>query len=145
MSPTDLVSDWRREIAAELQKNAAMLADATAALEAAEAAHAEALSEWNALQQFITQGLHKSEGLGGPVNSRLQLARTECDECAGRRGAARALVKSLTDTGESLRGALDQCARIMAADRVVEFPTTSAPARRRPPIVPFDTIEEAAR
>jgi DNA repair exonuclease SbcCD ATPase subunit len=144
MSPPDLVSDWRREIAEELASNERALENIESELQAAESAHAEALAAWNALQSFVTKALRPQEGLAAQLHSRLVNARDGVTTAERARGAARARKRSLEDSGAALRDAVAQADRIINADRVTPLRRPEFVPKREVPIVSYDNIEGTA-
>lgn len=134
----------RAEFVDELEALERDLAAAQAESARAEAAYEADLTAWRELQKFVQRGVVvrvAEDGMAGPLWARLQRERDErLRESSGRRGAARALIRSITERIAERRLSIAQLDDALAADTVVALPAQESPRRKPQLPVEFDNI-----
>jgi hypothetical protein len=142
MNPAQQFEAWRAELTAELHGTSAELATARGGLDAAEASHAQAHTEWRDLNDFAGGALRSaSDGMAAPLRSRVLNLREALDVAERARGAARAAVQSLEQRMADLQLAVDQIDRAITSSKVTLFPRTpEPPSRRKPSVIEYDNI-----
>jgi hypothetical protein len=133
----------RTEILAEIVELEQELSAERTNLRAAEAAHAEAVAEWIALQELAARGLRESEGMSGPLRERILTARAPLTTAESARGKSRALVKSLELRIAERRAAVNEIDRALT---VAPFPHRHVPEvpKRKSAVIEYDNIIQPA-
>lgn len=135
---------FRDEIEAEIPSLEQELSAERLALQAAEAAHAEALAEHLALQEVARRGLRGEAGMSESLRSRVENARAPLTEAEKARGKARAFVASLERRIAERRGAVNQIDLGLTVAPFPGRPVLEVP-KRTAPIVEYDNITQPAK
>jgi hypothetical protein len=141
MTPAEQFEAWRSELAIELETAIDECSTAQATLEAAQVAHGEARTAWHDLDKFAAAGMRSpTDGVPGPLHSRLLNARAALMEAESARGTALGAVKGLEQRVKSLQDSIEFADRSLTAAKVAQLPRGTQSSRRRAAPVQFDNI-----
>lgn len=144
MTPSETLSTWRAEIAAELDQLEGEMTSARDEFEAADRAYRAEAARWSAISATAARGLGRIdgavEGMACPLYDRVECGRDEAlRPLSLARGRANARAKGIESSIAGRRLALRQIDDALSADRVTPLrPEVAKRPKARP--IDFDTI-----